>query len=75
LRDLRVGQIGLVEHLEAGALAVQAQLAHHRIGARLGQARVDHLDDDVDRRHRLGRFLARRGHVTGKPLNCHEKSG
>ncbi len=74
LGNHRIGQIGLVQYLEARALPVQAQLAHHRVGTCLGQARVDHLDDDVDRRHRLGRLLARRGHVAGKPLNCHEKT-
>ena len=71
LGDFRIGEIGLVEYLQAGTLAVQAQLGDHRIAARFGQARVQHFDDDIDELHRLGRFSARRGHVTGKPLYGH----
>ena len=31
---------------------------------------IDDLDDKVDRRHRLDRFLARKGHVPREPLDA-----
>jgi hypothetical protein len=68
---LRVRQVGLVEQLEAGSLPEQAQLADHGIAAGFRQARVQHLDDHVDVGHGFGGLLARRGHVTGKPLDGH----
>jgi hypothetical protein len=33
-RRLRVGQVGLVQQFEAGALAMRAQLVNHRVAAR-----------------------------------------
>jgi hypothetical protein len=50
---------------------VQAQPLDQRIGARPRHARVEDLDHHVDLRHGLGRFLARRIHVAGEPVNTH----
>ena len=36
-----------------------------------GQTGVDHLDHHVGLGHVLGGLLARRGHVTGEPLDAH----
>ena len=68
------GQIGLVQNLQAGPLTMDAQLADHRVAARLGQARIEHLDDHVDAFHALRRLLAGGSHVSGKPLDGHGRA-
>jgi len=71
LRDDGIGKVRLVEYLQAWALAQQTQLGDQRVAARLWQARVQHFYDNIDELHRLGRFSARRGHVTREPLYRH----
>jgi len=66
-----VGQVGLVQHLQAGALAELAQLFDHRVAARLRQARVQDLDDHIGVFHLLRGLLAGGGHVAREPLNRH----
>ena len=66
-----VSQIGLIEDFQARALTVQAQFLDQRVAARLRHARIQHFNHYINTCHGLGRFLARRGHVSGKPLNCH----
>src|SRR6185436_5817785 len=68
---LGVGEVGLVEDLQAGALPVLAQALDERVAARAGEAGVEDLDHDIDLRHRLGRLLAGGGHVAGKPFDGH----
>ena len=67
----RIGEVGLVQHLQAGTLPVASEFVDHRIAACAGQARVEHLDDHVNLRERLGRLLAGGGHVAGKPSDGH----
>ena len=67
----RIGHIGLVQQLEAGALAEGAQLVDHRIAGSHRQAGIEHLDDDIGHGQRFGRLLAGGGHVTGEPLDGH----
>ncbi len=71
LRHRRIGKIGFVQDLKAWTLPGQTQFFDQWIGTGLRGARIQHLDDDIDYFHRLGRFFARRIHVTGKPLNRH----
>ena len=66
-----VGQVGFVQNFKAGTLTKQALLGNDRVAARLRQARIQYLDDEVDILHGLGGFFARRQHVSGKPLNGH----
>jgi hypothetical protein len=68
---VRVGQVGLVQDLQAGALPVAAQLLDERIRARARKARVEQLHDHVDLAHGLRSLLARGGHVAGKPGDGH----
>ena len=72
--DDRIGQIGLVENLQTRPLAMGAQVANHRVAARLGQAGIEHFDDDVDTLHALRRLLAGGSHVTGEPLDGHGRA-
>jgi len=74
LRDRRVGEIGFVQDLKAWTLPGQTQFLDQWIAAGLGDPRIQHLDDDIDRFHRLGRFFPRGIHVTGKPLYRHDES-
>ena len=74
LRRRRVGQVALVQHLQARALAELAQFFDHRVAAGLRQARIQHFDDHVGLFHRLRRFLAGGVHVTGEPLDRHAVS-
>jgi len=67
-----IGEIGLVEELQAGPLPLAPQLLDERIGARVRKARVQHLDHHVDLLHRLRGLLARVGHVAGEPLDRHQ---
>ena len=70
-RGGRIGQVGLVEDLQARALAEQAQLVHHGIATGCRQARVHHFNHQVGVFHGLGRFLAGRVHVSWVPLYRH----
>jgi hypothetical protein len=70
----RVGQVGLVQYLEARALSVFPHFANYGVAARLWNARIEHFDHDIDALHGLGRFLARRGHMSWEPLDCHRVS-
>ena len=67
----RIGEVDLVEDFQAGPLAEQAQFFHHRVAARLGQARVQHLDHQVGVLHLLRRLLAGGVHVARVPLYRH----
>jgi hypothetical protein len=69
-----VGEVGLVEDLQARPLPLIPHALDHRVAARAGEAGVEDFDDDVDLRHRLGRLLARVGHVAGKPFDGHAGS-
>ena len=71
LGHLGIGQIGLVQQLETGTLAKDAQFVNHRIAGCLRQAGVQHFDDDIGHGQRFARFFAGLGHVTGEPLNGH----
>ena len=71
LRNRGIGQIGLVEHLQARALPLQAQVGNDRITAGFRHPRIHHLHDDIHRLHRLRRLSAGYRHMTGIPLNPH----
>ena len=49
----------------------RAKLRDHGVLARGGHPRVEHFDDDVVDRHRLGDRAPRLGHVPGVPLRLH----
>ncbi len=68
---VRVGQVDLVEDFQAWPLAELAQLFHHRIGAGLGQAGVDHFDHQIGVLHLLRRLLLGGVHMPRIPLDCH----
>ena len=67
----RVGDVGLVQYLQAGPLPMGAHFADDRVAAGAGQTSVEHLDDNVDLRHGLGRLLAGGHHVAGIPTDGH----
>ena len=70
-RRRRIGQVGLVQNLQARTLAELAQFLHQRVAARLGQAGVEDFDHQVGVLHLLGGFLLGRVHVPREPLYRH----
>src|SRR5580692_1357364 len=63
----RIGEIVTVEHDEARASA--GKLVKQRITPAARDARIDDLDDDIDRAQVLAKSAHGLGHVTGVPLN------
>ena len=72
-RLLRIGHVRFVEQLERGLLPRVAQRLEGRVAAGARDAGVEHLDDEVDHAHRLGRLLARRDHVSREPVDRHAR--
>jgi eukaryotic-like serine/threonine-protein kinase len=69
----RIGQITFREQLQARLLPTE--LLQHGILAGARHAGVEHFDDEVLARHRVGDFAPRFGHVARVPLDGHGASG
>ena len=68
----RIGQIGLVQQLEAGALPKSCAVrGSSDCCCGLRQAGVKDLDHDIGHGQRFAGLLAGRGHVPREPLNRH----
>ena len=72
-RLLWIRHVRFVEQLERGLLAPVAQRLEGRVAAGPRDAGVEHLDDEVDHAHRLGRLLARPDHVSREPADRHAR--
>ena len=67
----RISKIRFVEYLQTGALPMATQIVDHRVAARFGNACIQYFDHYINHCHRFGSLAPCRGHVPGKPLNCH----